>query len=80
MKLISSETEKILLAIEALYSWVGKREADVTEKCRNTASEWIQHGLDGYILAYHGTRDKMRTLFSGLIDFKVQEESKENGL
>ena len=67
-------------AIEALYNWVGERINDCTvgaEQSNNRIEHAAWIDMQG---CYNKTKKKMQTLFASVIDFEVQEESKENGL
>lgn len=71
---------EIEAAIEALYDWVGERRDIFQKTAMESHSSWGQHYIDGEINVCTDMLWKMRTLFSGLIDFEQTEEKQKNGL
>ena len=76
--------EGVLLALEIavgdLYDWVGE-QSDRHLLAQSPLVEDEQSIMEvGRGQAYAKVRSKMRTLFSGLIDFEQKQEKQKNGL
>ena len=71
---------EIMSAIEALYNWVGdKKHANQVDAIEHENAE-LRLLARGATTGYDNVRYKMRTLFSGLIEFEQKQEKQKNGL
>ena len=71
---------EMALKIEALYNWVGERYTIEQKRDPMPAETYSQGKIIGSMYSYVQVQLKMRTLFSGLIEFEQTEEKQKNGL
>ena len=67
-------------ALQQLWNWVGERERCWLKQFEKARDKGYRASSAGKVVLITEVKEKMQTLFAGLIEFNKQEESKKNGL